>query len=138
MIQQSTLNLLLRLQEPNHTQVERAVMLQTALDDMKKTKLKQVSKAKAKVNDAYSKEKRARIQRNPKCECCHERTTLLDGHHPYGQAGKWIMVFVLVCRPCHDEITQNPNRARDEGWICDNRPSDEPNEAVKRALALAQ
>lgn len=83
--------------------------------------LKSQSKKKAIWNRAYSAEKCRRLSPgNVKCQRCKKRKAT-DGHHPYGQAGERIMVFVMVCRECHDWAHfEDPRAARAEGWICDS------------------
>lgn len=72
----------------------------------------------------YMRAKAARIRQHPQCECCvafnlSRINPAQDGHHPFGQAGKLIMVFVVVCRECHDRFHGSPGEARSGGWICD-------------------
>lgn len=64
-------------------------------------------------------EKRERMRAHPLCECC-DTAKAQDGHHPFGQNGRRIMVFVVVCRKCHDRIHGNGKWARTEGWVHDS------------------
>lgn len=103
---------------------------------MKRTRLNQVSKAKAKWTPRYQKAKRARLEWMIEqrgfvyCERCdaspgdiHCRRAL-EPHHPDGRNGALILHFFYVCHACHAWIHEtNPNAARQEGWL---RPKNAP------------
>lgn len=53
------------------------------------------------------------------CQKCTEPKPV-EGHHPGGQNGARIMVFFLICNPCHHEIHfVSPRQARLDGWLTD-------------------
>ena len=88
---------------------------------MKRTQLRRQSPQKALWNSRYARAKAKRMLEHPGCEVCEFTRRLIrpaqDGHHPFGQGGKRIMVFVVACRVCHDVIHGNPNAARTAGWL---------------------
>lgn len=85
--------------------------------------LAKASKTKAMWNRRYHKAKSERIAAQIKehgysySELTGERSSELDGHHPNGQAGKWILNFKLCTRSEHNLIHLNPNQARKKGWL---------------------
>ena len=91
---------------------------------LRRSRLKPVSAKKAALKKEYLAEKTARMNRQREqrggtfCERC-DKLRWVDGHHPYGQAGKWILIFFLICRKCHDWIHANGKAAREEGWTKD-------------------
>ena len=114
-------------------------MRRVAFKHTGRTVLKVVSVTKAFWKKLYAAEKQIRgeVVKN-RCERCGGWTARLDGHHPYGQAGKWIMLFVMFCRDCHEWAHANPTAARDEGWICDAgkvHPHEHPNVIAARLRA---
>ncbi len=83
------------------------------------------SSVKTDLHSDYIRAKAIRITEHPTCECCaafklSPVQPAQDGHHPFGQAGKLIKVFVVVCRDCHTRIHTQPGEARSSGWLCDS------------------
>lgn len=85
---------------------------------MKRTPLARRSDDKSKWNRLYLAEKRRRFNYGGLCDRCAEEPPQ-DGHHPYGQQGENIMIFVCICRACHDFIHENPKAAKAVGWLVD-------------------
>lgn len=73
--------------------------------------------------DTYAKI-RDLVMADATCARCRQRPAR-DPHHPYGRgSGKnlWrLLCFIPVCRRCHDEIHQYPNKARLDGWLVDTK-----------------
>lgn len=89
-----------------------------------RARMNQRSEAKGNLHSQYMAAKRVRLREHPQCECCvsfklNPVRLAQDGHHPFGQAGKLILVFVIICRECHDRIHGSPGEARSSGWLCD-------------------
>ena len=103
---------------------------------MKRSRIAPRSDTKAEWHRRYMAEKRLRLQTVKHCQYTGNRVPL-DGHHPFGQAGKNILIFVLVGREAHDFFHAHPRTARDLGWICDGLRSDTPNAAVLAAMKRA-
>lgn len=85
-------------------------------------KLKSVSPQKTAWKVRYNVAKQLRISEQLMdsgyivCERC-KHGAKVEGHHPNGQAGKNILTFFLVCRPCHDWIHAHGKEARKEGFL---------------------
>ena len=97
---------------------------------MKRTRLKPRSEAMKEALEPYG--KMLALHSPDRCARCglhgegwRRFGGIYDPHHPYGR-GKgrtaWkTLVFVPVCRPCHDWIHANTNQARSDGWLIKNR-----------------
>lgn len=53
-----------------------------------------------------------------RCARCN-RPKKLDPHHVFGRIGALILVFIFVCRDCHEWIHDNTKQARADGWLRD-------------------
>ena len=53
-----------------------------------------------------------------KCERCGN-TTLVERHHilPLSRGGNLLDQFKWICRPCHRWIHDNPQAAKEQGWM---------------------
>jgi hypothetical protein len=92
--------------------------------------LRRVSEKKEVWNEKYHKAVKERVawmkEKNNGvtfCERCLIDTPNVEPHHPKGQIGEKIMFFRMIgnnfsrCR-CHNWIhNENPNKARQEGWL---------------------
>lgn len=91
----------------------RTPLKRTALKRSQKP-IRRVSKRRAKQLRVYSVVCAEYKAAHPICEKCREKPTD-DVHHKAGRIGEKLndkTQFIAVCRTCHDEIHQNPNKAR--------------------------
>jgi len=79
-------------------------------------RLRRVSPEKAKWRVLYYLALYFLIRLDPLCRVCREARAI-EGHHPYGQIGALILIFIPICRPCHDMIENHKRIARDVGLI---------------------
>lgn len=79
-------------------------------------RLRQRSPLKAKLHALYVAGLKFLIGLDPLCRCCRERPAT-EGHHSWGQRGWAILLFIPICRRCHDDIENHKNAARDVGLI---------------------
>jgi len=86
-------------------------------------RLRPMSKDKAAWNRLYVEEKRKRYEAQTAdhgfnfCEHCNKPTQSLDPHHTQSRRNENILVFMLICRTCHDWIHAHPNAARELGLL---------------------
>lgn len=78
--------------------------------------LARISEAKEQLRDIYLALLAIAIKWNPFCRRCKKRKAT-EGHHPWGQIGILILLFEPFCRTCHNEVHNNANQARADGWI---------------------
>jgi len=85
---------------------------------LKKTRLSHTSKKqKARMGEYRALlEEFWKKPENQKCRRCGARGPL-DPHHTHGRSGDNLFKIIPVCRPCHDWIHQNPNQARQDGYL---------------------
>lgn len=89
---------------------------------MKRSKINPVSKKRARENREYLRLKRDYLEANMDCfiPFCSEMAT--DIHHMRGRVGTLLtdtQYFRSVCRLHHDKIHQNPEWAREQGYMLD-------------------
>lgn len=81
-----------------------------------------MSHAKSHWNRLYRESKKSRmaaqiIERGYTfCQRC-EKPCDPDGAHVNGQNGARILVYFLLCRPCHTWCEDHKTLARSEGWM---------------------
>jgi hypothetical protein len=87
----------------------------------RKTKLKPMSQKKIAWKRQYAEEKKLdtfpRPCRCPDCKGRKWERPQMDPHHPMGQAGAHILIYVWVCRPFHTWIHDHGQRARELGYL---------------------
>lgn len=95
-------------------------MKRTALK--RKTPLRPMSAKKKAMQPSYRKAYRdamyAQLEEkgNTYCEKCLS-ASMVEPHHTQGRIGENLLIFKLLCGPCHDFIHSNPKIARSEGWL---------------------
>ncbi len=88
-----------------------------------KTRIKQRSKEKESLSKKYTIVLGHKKQLQDRCTLCGILSDL-DGHHPYGRVKENILRFILVCRPCHNQIHNYGSWAREVGLIVDSTLQD--------------
>jgi ribosomal protein S27AE len=67
----------------------------------------------------YRKKRDVFLKKNPLCARCGKKS--IDLHHSKGRIGRLLCAdehWFAVCRTCHNWIGDNPNQAREEGFLC--------------------
>jgi hypothetical protein len=86
---------------------------------MRRSRIKQVSTARAIANRIYGVARKQFLAEHPHCQCCdHRRSTQV--HHTRGRTGKNFLdktTWLAVDVGCHEWIHNNPNKARVLGWL---------------------
>jgi 5-methylcytosine-specific restriction endonuclease McrA len=95
---------------------------------MRRTRLKPVSKKRAKQNVEYLRLRDRFLYQNPFCmakvpgTCGHWSVEL---HHMVGRVGEMLLNeehIMAICSSCHRWIHDNPKEAKEKGWKYDLRP----------------
>ena len=69
----------------------------------------------------YAKKRKAFLTANPRC-VVFPRRKATDIHHMRGRAGRLFLCedyWLPVCRTAHIKIGENPQWARDNGYLCE-------------------
>lgn len=76
------------------------------------------SEKRAIQNEEYLEGHEEYMMLHPLCEVCGDPGT--EVHHRAGRSGERLndqSLWMTVCRPCHNEIHDNPEEARKQGYL---------------------
>lgn len=94
----------------------------TSVSKTKKVnKISHISDKRKKELSEYRKERGKYMNDNPICEACNFSPST-EIHHQKGKIGKLLynpLYFLAVCRPCHNEIENNPEWAKENEYSID-------------------
>jgi len=92
--------------------------LRRGTSQLKRTRLAPMSKKRKEDSKEYYKLRNAYMKEHPVCEVCGGRDSQ-DLHHKHGRGIYYLTVeyFMAVCRYDHTKIHENPNWAREQGYL---------------------
>lgn len=83
-----------------------------------RTRVNKVSEKRKEQNAEYAILREAFLKENPKCACCGDPSQHV--HHRAGRQNDMLLekqYFMAVCDGCHREIHDNPEWARQQGYM---------------------
>lgn len=91
------------------------------MPSLRKTRISPVSNTAKEVALLYSKLRRIFLSKNPKCQVQQPKCTVeaTQVHHRSGRGKNTnrVETFIAICPSCHRWVHDNPEKAREKGWL---------------------